>query len=278
MRMYTISDRRELIIALNEAVLIEHCLMLQYLYAAFSLKRSETEGLSWEQSELALGWKSDCLRVARDEMGHLGTVLNMLNAVGGVPNLQHPNFPLASPRWFPFPFELTPFSEATVRRFVRFEEPQPARSFSTGLPRQPVYDYVGELYRAIRRGFTDVGAANSNLFVGDPGAQDSTSWQTLRFVPRPIRNVAEAQNAIDAIIDQGEGTPNGSDPLAHYATFRRILGELADAKTADPNFDPARPVISNPALRTHPESGTNVTAVDENSFEGRCCAAFSEFY
>ena len=130
---YVIKTREELILALQEAQRLEHALLLQYLYAAISLKQSEAEGLDWDEVELVNGWKADLLRVARDEMGHLGTVLNMLVAVGGAPLLQRPAFPQPPSRWFPVPFALTRFSPDTVARFVRFESPPPANMIDIAL-------------------------------------------------------------------------------------------------------------------------------------------------
>jgi hypothetical protein len=277
MTKYTINTRQDLIVGLHEAVQVEHCLMLQYLYAAFALKQVESEGLTWQQLEAVNEWKRDLLRIAKDEMGHLGTVLNMLTAIGGAKDLRRPNFPLPAVRWFPFPFELTPLNEATLERFVRFEQPQPAAQ-PFALPAQPVYDYVGELYRAISDGFQRVGAANPQLFVGDPGAQDSESWATLDFAPRPITSVPDAVSAVDAIILQGEGTPAGSDPKAHFATFTRILEDFRARRRADPLFVPSRPAVANPALRHHPEAGPGATLIDERSLEGRVCSVFSQIY
>lgn len=278
MEPYLIDSREELILALQEATQIEHGLMAQYLFAAFSLKQDESEGLTWDEAELVRGWKGDLLRIARDEMGHLGTVFNMLSAVGGVPEMRRPNFPHPQGRWFPFGFELARLDEATLQRFIRFEEPRPklkAHGVLFSLPQEPVYEYVGELYRCIRAGFERLGGDQS-FFVGDPSIQDSGTWQRLNFPPRPIVAPGAAEAAIDALVEQGEG--NGSDPQAHYLTFRRIAKEMADAKASNPAFEPARPVIPNPSLRLHAEAGPGATLIDETTPEGRVCAIFCSYY
>lgn len=277
MATYVIDSREELILALQEATQIEHGLMIQYLFAALALKRGEQEGLDWEEAELVRAWKADILRIARDEMGHLGTVFNMLTAIGGVPELRRPHFPLARDRWFPFAFELMPLDEATLNRFLRFEEPQPQAGLAevAGLPQEPEYEYVGELYRAIKAGFVLLGGDGS-LFIGDPAAQDTGSWARLDFPPRSITNVADAAAAIDAIVLQGEGA--GADPKAHYVTFRRILEEFRAAKVKNPSFAASRAVVSNPALRSHPESADGSTPVDEMSPEGQVCGLFCTYY
>ena len=78
-----IDTREELINALTEAAELEHGLLCQYLFAAFSMKKHPTEGATWPQLELVRSWEAHILRVAREEMAHLGTVTNLLTAIGG---------------------------------------------------------------------------------------------------------------------------------------------------------------------------------------------------
>ena len=78
----TIDTRGELIAALREAAEIEHGLMIQYLFPALSMsKRLDEFGTATEQ-RLAREWAGVVLRVAVEEMGHLGTVCNLLASVG----------------------------------------------------------------------------------------------------------------------------------------------------------------------------------------------------
>src|SRR5829696_6698215 len=80
-----IDTREELINALIEAAELEHGLLIQYLFAAYSLKRRPSEGISVEQVEQVREWGGAILGVARQEMAHLGTVCNLLTAIGGSP-------------------------------------------------------------------------------------------------------------------------------------------------------------------------------------------------
>ena len=52
-----IEDREELIFMLSEAAELEHMIMCQYLYAAFSLKRDVSEGITAEQLEAINRWE-----------------------------------------------------------------------------------------------------------------------------------------------------------------------------------------------------------------------------
>src|SRR4051794_17902087 len=94
---FMITTREDLIQALGTAAELEHSVCCMYLFAAFTLKRTPEEGVSWEQAESGRSWMATLLGVAREEMGHLGTVLNLLAAVGGAPHLWHPSFPSAGP-------------------------------------------------------------------------------------------------------------------------------------------------------------------------------------
>jgi hypothetical protein len=253
-----------LINALQEAVQIEHGLLIQYLFAALSCKKRVEEGLTSEESEIVRRWEATVLRVARDEMAHLGTVCNMLVAVGGSPNFWRPSFPQANKRWFPFDFQLERFAASSIERFTAFEQPQPQAATLGIAPPQINYEYVGELYRAIHTGFQNVTEElrGTPLFVGSPQAQDDSDW-TASLRVFPIHSVSAAQAAIDFIIREGEGTPDGG-PDSHYSTFSALLGELKDAQARSKNFDPARNVVTNPVTRAHREMGEGATLIDSS--------------
>jgi len=55
--------RERLIFALCEAAELEHTLMCTYLYAAFSLKSGEAEGLSAAEAEAVARWRRTALRL-----------------------------------------------------------------------------------------------------------------------------------------------------------------------------------------------------------------------
>jgi hypothetical protein len=79
MRMNAVPDmasvsREALIHQLYEAAELEHNLMCTYLYAAFSLKSGEQEGLSPAEADATARWRREILRVAVEEMGHLTAV------------------------------------------------------------------------------------------------------------------------------------------------------------------------------------------------------------
>ena len=260
-----INTREELINALHEAIQIEHGLMLQYLYAALSCKRFPYEGLDDRQTEVVRDWEGRLLKIARDEMAHLATACNLLNAIGGTPNFARPHFPQPRGRWFPFNFQLEKLNTASLRRFVRAESPPPLMEAQLrGIAPDPIdYDYVGELYRSISSGFETLETQGIDLFIGAPEVQDSSDWSgNLRIFP--IRDVASAQAAIEFIVRQGEGTPAGQTGT-HFAEFNALLAALQAEQQRDARFDPARNIVANPLTRPQRDAGKGAFVIAQAS-------------
>src|SRR3954451_19043505 len=117
-------QRRRLVAMLVEGAELEHALLCQYLYTAFSLKRRPEEGVSWQQLELMRRWEASIMLIARQEMEHLGLVCNLLTAIGEAPWLTRPTLPL-SPRHYDLEVEskLERLTEETLLRFALFEIP-----------------------------------------------------------------------------------------------------------------------------------------------------------
>ena len=113
------SWRDHLTMLLSFGAAAEHCLMVQYLYAAYSMR---TEGQSPERAEKIEGWRSNILAVAREEMGHLLTVQNVLLLLGAPTALGRDNSEWAS-QYYPYPFSLEPMSLETLACFVYAEMP-----------------------------------------------------------------------------------------------------------------------------------------------------------
>src|SRR5512133_4016284 len=84
---FVIEHREALIYMLCEAAELEHGIMCQYLFAAFTLKQSVDEGLTEEQLGVVDRWRSTILHVAAEEMLHLALVHNVLSAIGPAPHL-----------------------------------------------------------------------------------------------------------------------------------------------------------------------------------------------
>src|SRR5215468_9408780 len=167
---FVIEHREALIYMLCEAAELEHGIMCQYLYAAFSLKQSEDEGLTAAEAEAANRWRKHIFHIAAQEMLHLALVQNLLSAVGAAPHLSRPNFPQPASH-YPAGVHLTllPFGEAALRHFMFLERPEgmalhdapglaafsraaPAMQVGDIVPRGQDFATVGHLYRSIEAG------------------------------------------------------------------------------------------------------------------------------
>src|SRR5215467_15487452 len=83
---FVIEHREALIYMLCEAAEIEHAIMCQYLFAAFSLKQTAEEGLSETELDAVTRWRKQVSHVATQEMLHLALVHNLLSAIGAAPH------------------------------------------------------------------------------------------------------------------------------------------------------------------------------------------------
>jgi CDGSH-type Zn-finger protein/truncated hemoglobin YjbI len=259
---FVIEHREALIYMLCEAAELEHGIMCQYLFAAFSLKQSTDEGLTEEELAAANRWRKQILHIAAQEMLHLALVQNLLTAIGGPPHLVRPNLPQPA-RHYPAGVQLAllPFGEQALRHFMFLERPEtwdlddaeglavagraePLMSEGDIVPRPQDFRTVGHLYRSIEVGFAHLAEKYGPdwLFVGPPRAQataENFHWTDLVTVT----DLASAQRAVDTILDQGEG-PRGQWRNAHFGQFVAILGEYQQMTKANPGFDPVRPVIA----------------------------------
>ena len=80
-----VEDRKELTYLLSQAAELEHGLMCEYLYAAFSLKSTTGPGLRADQLAAVERWRGMIFGIAAEEMLHWAMVQNLLAAVGSAP-------------------------------------------------------------------------------------------------------------------------------------------------------------------------------------------------
>ena len=241
-----IDTREELIAALAIAAELEQSLLVQYLYAAYSLKKWPHEGVSEAQIERIRQWERLVLHVAHDEMIHLATVCKLSVAVGGAPHLNRPPFPQEAGRRFPFELKLERFGLEALERFIRFEMPADRAPKALGLaPDLPEYEYLGELYGQIAAAFGELG---ESAIVGPPEVLAEEDWDLRRTIAA-VSTVDEARAAIKTITEEGEGS-SAAQAGSHWARFVSARDDLAKALAEDPAFDPARAVVDNPLTQT----------------------------
>ncbi len=245
---------------LCEAAELEHGLMCEYLYAAFSLKAEPGPGVTPGQLEAVDRWRAVLLRVAADEMLHWALVNNLLTAVGSAPYVSRPHMPHQA-KGYPAGVQLAlvPFGERALRHFLFLERPEgmemeDAEGFDPTGPALPIvseedlvpwgqeFSTVGHLYRSIEAGLSRLAEklGQDGLFIGPKQAQATMpSWPDLLAVT----DLGSARRAIHLIVEQGEGA-RGDWSEAHYGRFLGVFDEHQGLRTADPSFDPAHPVTA----------------------------------
>lgn len=256
-----VERRKELTYLLSQGAELEHALMCQYLYAAFSLKSTAGPGLHEDQLEAVERWRRVILDVAAEEMLHWAVVQNLLAAVGSAPFVSRPHFPHQANGYPPeVQFRLLPFGEAALQHFIFLERPEgvneadapgfehagprPApMSPEEVVPRGQDFSTQGHLYRAVERGLARLAEVlgEDRLFIGPAfhqAEETAFGWPELG----PITDLRSAQEALERIVEQGEGA-TGDWETAHYGRFLRVLAEYREMLAADPHFDPVHPVV-----------------------------------
>jgi hypothetical protein len=263
-----VEHREQLWSLLVEAAQVEHMIMCQYLYASFSLKTEQDEGLTPEQADAVARWRETVTDIAIEEMLHLALVMNVMTAIGAAPSLSRPNFPRHSAFLPPgVEFALLPFGADSLTHFLYLERPEGMERIDAAefvpaapppdpvapaevMPRVQDFLTVGHLYRGIEQGLSDLAGRLGEpvLFVGEPRAQATP--ERFRYPQlTAVTGLASARAALDEIIEQGEGARGDWRP-AHYGRFFGVWDEYQQLRQQDPSFEPARPVM--PAFTEQP--------------------------
>jgi CDGSH-type Zn-finger protein/truncated hemoglobin YjbI len=259
---FVIEHREALIYMLCEAAELEHGIMCQYLFAAFSMKQRTDEGLTRDELDKVTRWRRQITHVATQEMLHLALVQNLLSAIGAAPHMSRPNLPHPAGHYpAGVHLALIPFGREALRHFMFLERPEGMdlddapglAAYEQAIPHVSEHDIVptgqdfatvGHLYRSIEEGFEHLTAKYGErwLFVGPPRAQATQQhfgWPELV----PVTDLASAKRAIEEILEQGEG-PRGNWQNAHFGQFVEVLDEYQQMMVANPAFDPVRPVMA----------------------------------
>jgi len=257
-----IEHRKELTYLLCQAAELEHGLMCQYLYAAFSLNAAAGPGLGEEKLETVERWRPTIRAISAEEMLHWALVQNLLTAVGSAPFVSRPHMPHQAKGYPPgVQLRLLPFGEAALQHFVYLERPEGMDMFDAEgfepvgpapepmsaaelLPRGQDFTTQGHLYRSIETGLANLAAklGEDTLFIGPAFHQaDEATFRRPDLVP--ITDLESASRAIERIVEQGEGA-TGDWSTAHYGRFLGVLEEYQALRAADPGFEPARPVVA----------------------------------
>lgn len=258
--MPQLHTRDDLLYALTLAAELEHSLSCQYLYAAYALRTRPADDLTWPQVAMIADWKKTLLEIARQEMEHLGLANNLLTAIGGAPHFRRPNFPQPEGAYGGLPAaHLEALSLSALDRFIQYEAPEP-----DSVPVDLRYEGIHGLYRLVREAFETLPEAD--LFIGPPEAQvDNTAIHgepVIRAYDVRLFKVvdrATALEAVDLIIEEGEGGSAESDLHSHYARLVEMRRQFEAALAADPAFAPSHAVVSDPTTRERHREASGAT-------------------
>jgi rubrerythrin len=255
--------------ALQQAVELEHATIPVYLYALYSLDASKN-------AEIAAIIQS----VVVEEMLHMTLASNVLNALGGSPDIDRPGFIPTYPGPLPggvqseLTVHLAPFSMNQLETFLTIEEPEDPLVFKSlaAAAAMPEMITIGQFYTAISDA---IGKLGQSAFVDPPRNQVGPDIMPESVV---VVDVATAQQALAIIIEQGEGT--STSPLevvgggyAHYYRYMQIQKGRLLVKNPDPHkppdqqysytgapvpFDPngVYPVPADPSAAGYPPGST----------------------
>lgn len=264
-------QRDELTHLLAQAARLEQSLMCQYLFAIYSMKRFHHEGgVNYSQLEKMRRWQASLLPIARQEMEHLGLVLNLCTAIGQTPGFVLPNFPYTEQiEGRHLRHSLDPFGIEALTRFAEFEMPQdlPAGSEHAHFLKSKIPDFDSNRFDAIAVLYDKIyniieSLPDELLFVGSPSAQlnthdifpgavtglDISRHPAYGVLLKKITNRSTALAAITQITSEGEGAQKHGGENSHFATIMQVLAELTEELRVDHAFAPARPVASNPSV------------------------------
>jgi hypothetical protein len=280
-----LTGRDEAIFFLQIGAEIEHCLMVQYLYAAYSLDPSAATG---SLREKVIAWQHSILDIAREEMGHLVTVENLLRVIGGPLNFERESFPFRS-EFYPFYFRLEPLSRHSLAKYVVAEMPadpdvpgieEIKREATRGNQDTPV-NRVGVLYAKVIALFEDEEKLPDSDFQSDsvgyqadfatwgrnytrvPRAKPGETAHTPQLIVQPVGNRTQALAALRAVSEQGEGLAEPDEELSHFERFLSIYRAFPDNPKGVVREVASNPVTSGadaetgkpaPSLITNPTS------------------------
>ncbi|MEV0391394.1 ferritin-like domain-containing protein [Nonomuraea sp. NPDC050643] len=271
-----IRNRAELVAALRDAVKLELAVMIQYLYAAYTVPghgagSAYVRSGRWTPGQLALacgdggeslegGVRGTLVRVAREEMTHFLLANNILMAIGEPFHVPHVDFgALNAELPIALDFALERLDAGSVARFVAIEQPdRPVRDVrlgddtGTGDDTEHGYASIAELYGDIRQAITTI----PDLFLTEPGRGGGEHHLFLRRklnerhpdYQLEVDDLGSALFAIDVITEQGEGgeLTDGDEPseTSHHEAFLGVADSLRRA-----NWTPSYPAVRNPTLR-----------------------------
>ena len=258
---------------LTAAAEIEHALMVQYLFAAYSLNPAAAGP---KKDDIA-AIKEDLLQIAREEMGHLITVQNLLLLIGAPLHLGREHSPYAS-QIYPFRFKLEQLTLDSLAKYVVAESPDlpsdkiaslntpakialfdniikpAARRSNDGEPVKnvgPVYAQLMDIFaHRLRDEDFRLGHAAYQARWAEWGLERQRGGLRVLVLDVPQQDAASARTAATAAVkeigEQGEAADLANDTSeSHFERFFDIYERL-QAIVANLGSSPTWPVARDP--------------------------------
>lgn len=290
------SQREYAVFLLSMAAEIEHSLMVQYLYSAWSLGGAQVPELHRAEVET---WRRILLGIAKEEMGHLLTVQNLLRLLGGPTHLDREDFPWIS-GFYPYAFTLEPATRKSVAKYVIAESPEIWPDSITEAERRTIealatedagmqVGRVGVLYSKMIAMLSDPRALTDDDFRTHTyahqamfedwgrgyaaGARGSAADTQPDVLVLRAGNRAEAVYALKQIAEQGEATQLlvAEKEDSHFMRFIEVWRGLDKAASG---WSPSLQLPVNPTL---PGAGAAASII-ENPESAAWAAMFNLRY
>ncbi|HEY0313220.1 MAG TPA: ferritin-like domain-containing protein [Allosphingosinicella sp.] len=253
---------------LHVAAEVEHALLVEYLFAAYSLGGPHVPEA---HRDTVREWQTVLLGIAKEEMAHFVTVQNVLRLLGAPLNFEREDFPW-DVDFAPFAFSLERLSAASLARYVYVESPEqwpadaePYRKEITALaeagqPAKP--NRVGKLYELMIQLLSDPDLVPESAFQASTlpyqaswdewgrgyrdGARGAASPgdETPDLIVQRAYSRASAVDALKAVAAQGEA-PDRDTATGQHSHFRRFF-ELWKAFPKEGSWPAVRRLCPNP--------------------------------
>ncbi|MDC8004087.1 ferritin-like protein [Aureisphaera galaxeae] len=232
----TLADLHE---HLRVAMMLELSTIPPYLCALYSIMKGDMTDPNYKEEYGDNAEAAALIRsVMMEEMLHFTLAGNILNAVGGEMKINHKEYVPEYPTVLPdsagkFQVHLSKFDKAAIRTFLRIEQPTPPET----KPKLEGYTTIGQFYHAIeelmKKLEKEAKKKKKTIFTGDRKLQiDDTYYYGGGGKILEVRNLTTALDAIEEILEQGEGSEttiyDNDDEfgqireLAHYFKFNEI--------------------------------------------------------
>jgi hypothetical protein len=254
--------KQDLIEMIRCAIKLEHATLPPYLTAMWSITDKKHPAYKILRS------------IVYEEMGHFGTVCNLLTTIGGTPAITDkdfvPDYPTRLPcdiypkvkppnviEWTVGLSRLTAAVVSDVFMIIEYPEKGPVELLIAFADVTRVrYHTIGEFYDGLAETLQHLLKSGAVTITGQKQLSEPFTGhdENQQNVLKPITSPKEAFEAIEHIKEQGEGTPTTPDTpafgneLAHYYKFKQIQVGRNFVQLANKNWSLSGDFFDFPAV------------------------------